>query len=112
MKDIKEFLTESKKPMKKHVNPMKKHVKTAEQSKIGGEDMKKYYHKIFPTDSIWKELRDGITLAEVFRHFADGEDIYAIIDCDDSLVRERMFGFFCAMTGLKYDEIYDYWFEQ
>lgn len=105
MKDIKEFLTES-------TNPMKKHVKTAEQSKIGGEDMKKYYHKIFPSDSIWKELRDGITLAEVFKRFADGEDIYTIIECDDSLVRERMFGFFCAMTGLKYDVIYDYWFEQ
>ena len=102
MKDIKEFLTEAS-------NPMKKHVKTAEQSKIGGEDMKKYYHKKFPTDSIWKEMREGITLAEAFKHFADGEDIYAIMDCADSLVRERMFNFFCEMTGLEYDEIYYFW---
>ena len=102
MKDIREFLTEAS-------NPLKKHVKTAEQSKIGGEDMKKYYHKKFPTDSIWKEMREGITLAEAFKYFADGEDIYAIMDCADSLVRERMFEIFCEMTGLEYDEIYYHW---
>ena len=44
-------------------------------------------------------MREGITLAEAFKHFADGEDIYAIMDCADSLVRERMFDIFCEMTG-------------
>lgn len=102
MNGINEFLTES-------LNSMKKYVKIAEQSKIGGEDMKTYYHKKFPTDSIWKELRDGITLAEVFKRFAEGQDIYAVIRCDDSLVRERIFSFFCEMTGLKDYDIYDYW---
>ena len=102
MKGIREFLTEAS-------NQLKKHVKTAEQSKIGGEDMKKYYHKKFPTDSIWKEMRDDITLADAFKYFVDGEDIYAIMDCADSLVRERMFEIFCEMTGLEYDEIYYHW---
>ena len=102
MKGIRDFLTESS-------NQLKKHVKTAEQSKIGGEDMKKYYHKKFPTDSIWKEMRDDITLADAFKYFVDGEDIYAIMDCADSLVRERMFEIFCEMTGLEYDEIYYHW---
>ena len=102
MKDIKEFLTEAS-------NPMKKYVKTAEESKLGGENLKKYYHKKFPTDSIWKELNSELTLAETFKRFADGEDIYEIIDCGDSLVRERVFNFFCEMTGLEYDEIYYFW---
>lgn len=105
MKDIREFLTEAS-------NPMKKYVKTAEDSELGGENLKKYYHKKFPTDSIWKELNSELTLAETFKRFADGQDIYAVMRCDDSLVRERVFGFFSEMTGLKYYDIYDYWLEQ
>lgn len=102
MKDIREFLTEAS-------NPMKKYVKIAEESKIGGQNLKKYYHKKFPTDSMWKEMNGEITLAEAFKQFAEGYDIYQITFAHDSIIRERIFDFFCEMTGLEYDKIYYHW---
>ena len=75
-------------------------------------NIKQYYMKQFPEDSIGKEIKEGITFLGL-RNILYGEyDVYDYIGVGDSLVRERLFEKLSEHIGQDYSFVYDLWLSQ
>ena len=70
-----------------------------------------WYAKTFPTDKeMIAELRlCRSTFQDVVDALDNGHDVYDAIGVGDSIVRERVFGALCDLTGKDYDYFYDKW---
>lgn len=72
-----------------------------------------WYKEAFPTDTdMFEDMEDaGSTFADVWDALDNGEDVYAVIGADDSIVRERVFEHLAELTGKDYDVIYNMWMD-
>ena len=72
-----------------------------------------WYKEAFPTDTdMFEDIEEaGSTFADVWNALDNGEDVYAVIGADDSIVRERVFEHLAELTGKDYDVIYDMWMD-
>ena len=72
-----------------------------------------WYKEAFPTDTdMFEDMEEaGSTFADVWDALDNGEDVYAVIGADDSIVRERVFEHLAELTGKDYDVIYDMWMD-
>lgn len=71
--------------------------------------VRKWYMKNFPTDNLGKEIKKGLTFADVMFGLAYRMDIYEVIGEGDSIIRERIFGELSKIMGCSYDKIYYLW---
>ena len=69
-------------------------------------NVKEFYCDKYPTDELGKEINPEITFEDVINRMKDGQNIYDILGCGDSVVRERVFDAIFRATGV---ELYDLW---
>jgi len=72
-------------------------------------NIKQYYMKQFPEDSIGKEIKEGITFLGLRNILYGDYDVYDYIGVGDSLVRERLFEQLSKDIGQDYGFVYDLW---
>tara|TARA_R110002012_G_scaffold82737_1_gene208880 strand:+ start:1241 stop:1510 length:270 start_codon:yes stop_codon:yes gene_type:complete len=72
-------------------------------------NIKQYYMKQFPEDSMGKEIKEGITFLGLRNILYGDYDVYDYIGVGDSLVRERLFEQLSKDIGQDYDFVYDLW---
>ena len=72
--------------------------------------VRKWYMKNFPTDNLGKEIKKGLTFADVMFGLAyQRNNIYEVIGEVDSIIRERIFGELSKIMGCSYNKIYYLW---
>ena len=72
-------------------------------------NIKQYYMKQFPEDSIGEEIREDITFLGLRNILYGDYDVYDHIGVGDSLVRERLFEQLSKDIGQDYGFVYDLW---
>jgi len=72
-------------------------------------NIKQYYMKQFPEDSIGEEIREDITFLGLRNILYGDYDVYDYIGVGDSLVRERLFEQLSKDIGQDYGFVYDLW---
>jgi len=72
-------------------------------------NIKQYYMKQFPEDSMGKEIKEGITFLGLRNILYGDFDVYDYIGVGDSLVRERLFEQLSKDIGQDYSFVYDLW---
>jgi hypothetical protein len=72
-------------------------------------NIKQYYMKQFPEDSMGKEIKEGITFLGLRNILYGDYDVYDYIGVGDSLVRERLFEQLSKDIGQDYGFVYDLW---
>ena len=72
-------------------------------------NIKKYYMKQFPEDSIGKEIKEDITFLGLRNILYGGYDVYEYIGGGDSVIRERLFEKLSEYIGQDYSFIYGLW---
>ena len=72
-------------------------------------NIKQYYMKQFPEDSIGKEIKEDITFLGLRNILYGDYDVYDYIGVGDSLVRERLFEQLSKDIGQDYGFVYDLW---
>ena len=70
------------------------------------ENVKKWYMEEYPTDELGIEINELLTFENVADRMKNGEDIYDILNVEDSIVRERVF----EQLSKVYNTDYDYWY--
>tara|TARA_R110000803_G_C11833755_1_gene303660 strand:- start:339 stop:581 length:243 start_codon:yes stop_codon:yes gene_type:complete len=75
-------------------------------------NIKQYYMKQFPEDSIGEEIREDITFLGLRNILYGDYDVYDYIGVGDSLVRERLFEQLSKDIGQDYGFVYDLWLSQ
>tara|TARA_R110002049_G_scaffold193318_1_gene362164 strand:+ start:122 stop:355 length:234 start_codon:yes stop_codon:yes gene_type:complete len=72
-------------------------------------NIKQYYMKQFPEDSIGEEIKEDITFLGLRNILYGDYDVYDYIGVGDSLVRERLFEQLSKDIGQDYGFVYDLW---
>ena len=75
-------------------------------------NIKQYYMKQFPEDSMGEEIREDITFLGLRNILYGDYDVYDYIGVGDSLVRERLFEQLSKDIGQDYGFVYDLWLSQ
>lgn len=70
----------------------------------------KWYLSNYPEDELaFQQLYDLVTFEDVYRTLLEGNDVYAVLGVQDSVIRERVFGELAKLLGKSYNDIYDLW---
>lgn len=72
-------------------------------------DIKEWYQATYPDDDLGKELYQGISWSDLWKHLLNGDDVYDFIGVGDSIVRERLFEELADSMGVHYDVVYYTW---
>lgn len=71
--------------------------------------IKDWYIKTYPTDELGKELNSKVTFYDLFEALDNYQDIYNLLEVEDSIIRERAFQKLSEITECSYEEIYNQW---
>lgn len=78
----------------------------------GGNRIRDWYIKHYPTDELGERIDENVTFDDVFDGLKDREDFYEMIGVRDSIVRERIFDELAKSKNISYDEVYNLWLEE
>jgi len=70
--------------------------------------VKSWYTWKYPTDDYGHEISD-VTFYDIFRALDNYKCVYATLDVDDSIIRERVFQALADIMKVDYDYIYEQW---
>ena len=73
----------------------------------GPDDIREWYIESFPTDSLGKDIKKGLTPRKVWKRIKNGEDIDEILGVGDSILRNHVINRMSYVLGLSYDTIYN-----
>ena len=68
-----------------------------------------WYSFTYDDDPIRNDLNQHITWNTLYQGMQNGLDFYELMDCGDSIQRERIFWKMSDIFGTTYDKIYDLW---
>ena len=71
-----------------------------------GNNLQQDYHKKYPTDSIYEDIKSSATLEMIKKQ---PWKVYDILGVVDSVVRERVFQMISEKYGIDYNDIYESW---
>ncbi len=77
-------------------------------------NIKNWYRKTYPDDTLGYELYGHITFADMYELYQKdnfGDNFYKFLGVQDSTIRERCFQKLSDLTGVSYREIYNKWLE-
>lgn len=67
-----------------------------------------WYKDEYPTDELGDDIA-SLSWTELLERMRYCESVYHILEVDDSLVRERVFGRLAYLLGVPYEVIYQLW---
>ena len=70
------------------------------------------YVQDYPTDDLGKEINENLNYLQLFNGLLNGEDIYEMMDIEDSLIRERVLERLAYLMGIDYQIIYYLWLNE
>ena len=70
------------------------------------------YVQDYPTDDLVKEINENLNYLQLFNGLLNGEDIYEMMDVEDSLIRERVLERLAYLMGIDYQIIYYLWLNE
>ena len=70
------------------------------------------YVQDYPTDDLGKEINENLNYLQLFNGLLNGEDIYEMMDVEDSLIRERVLERLAYLMGIDYQIIYYLWLNE
>lgn len=74
------------------------------------QKVKEYMLKKYPEEEDFiVDMPEDITFNDILNKMLQGEDIYEVIQCFDSVVREKIFQTLSDITGYDYDYFYYLW---
>ena len=77
-----------------------------------GDSVGMWYVTNFPTDELGAELNTMMSFKTLWNAMCAGCDFYELMNCSDSIIRERIFGAIVdAMELDNYDVVYDRWLD-
>ena len=71
--------------------------------------VRELYARFYPADELWVEIKEDITLHDVWDCINNGCEIYDLLGVYDSIVRERVFDLLSMALGIEYDDICSIW---
>lgn len=74
-----------------------------------GLRVREWYVSAFPNDELGWEINADATFDGVQKAIDEGADVYALLEVNDSLIRERVFDKLSDITGVPYDDIFEKW---
>lgn len=74
-----------------------------------GLKVREWYVSAFPNDELGWEINADATFDGVQKAIDEGADVYALLEVNDSLIRERVFDKLSDITGVPYDDIFEKW---
>ena len=74
-----------------------------------GLRVREWYVAAFPNDELGWEINADATFDGVQKAVDEGADVYALLEVNDSLIRERVFDKLSDITGVPYDDIFEKW---
>ena len=74
--------------------------------------IKEWYTKNYPTDDLGEEMNDTNTFEDLWNALNKGDNVYAVIGEQDSVLRERLFEHLAKLKGVKYQFIYHKWLSE
>lgn len=74
-----------------------------------GLKVREWYMSAFPNDELGWEINADATFDGVQKAIDEGADVYALLEVNDSLIRERVFDKLSDITGVPYDDIFEKW---
>ena len=72
-------------------------------------NVRDWYVKEFPTDSLGSAIREGVTFLDVAAALNTGRKVYGVLGVGDSVVRERVFSKLAEIFSVPYEKIYEIW---
>lgn len=72
-------------------------------------NVKDWYCTKHPSDSLKDDINPDISFNDVVTTLKKGDEIYDLLEVNDSIVRERVFFEISQRMGVDYDVIYDMW---
>jgi len=72
-------------------------------------NIKQYYTKQFPDDSMGKDIKENITFLGLRNILYGDYDVYEYIGVGDSIIRERLFEKLSEYIGQDYSFVYGLW---
>lgn len=73
------------------------------------DNIKRWYLEVFQDDDLGSEISDNATFEDLKYAIENGNDIYNVIQVEDSVIRERLFRELAYIENVCYDDIYDSW---
>ena len=70
------------------------------------------YVQDYPTDDLGKEINENLNYLQLFNGLLNGEDIYEMMEIEDSLIRERVLERLAYLMGIDYQIIYYLWLNE
>lgn len=78
----------------------------------GGNTIRDWYIKNYPTDELGERIDENVTFDDVFAGLKNHRDFYEMVGVYDSIVRERIFDELAKSKNISYDEVYNLWLEE
>ena len=71
--------------------------------------VRELYARFYPADELWVQIKEDITLQDVWDCIKNGNEFYDLIGVYDSIVRQRVFDLLSMALGIEYEDIYETW---
>lgn len=71
--------------------------------------IKNWYIKSYPNDDLGEEINGEISFWTLYVLMYQGNEVYSLLEVNDSIVRERVFEKLSEILGVDYDYIYKIW---
>ena len=78
----------------------------------GGNRIRDWYIKHYPTDELGERIDENVTFDDVFAGLKNHRDFYEMVGVYDSIVRERIFDEIAKSKNISYDEVYNLWLDE
>lgn len=75
--------------------------------------IKDYYSSAYPEEEFFaNQLKDNVTFKDVLNALKSSQDVYEVMGCGDSVVREHIFDALANILGVSYNKIYHMWLDK
>ena len=71
--------------------------------------IKKWYESVFQDDDLGSEINPQATFEDLMEALEHGDDVYNVIQVEDSVIRERLFRELAYIENVCYNDIYNSW---